>query len=141
MSDDTIKVRDGFDPSKVIENLSLSTTYISGLEQVLIKYIVEMDNPADSKRIFEKFESYIEGKLDLAKNPFTQDESNIYTIFSLVQYLKAKAYEQGHNVEVKATVKKEDIVNVMEAAMNGDMTKVSELNKKMQEDIANQLPS
>ena len=53
MSEDTINVRDGFDPTKLIENLSLSTTYIGGLEQILIKYVVEMDNPADSKRIFK----------------------------------------------------------------------------------------
>jgi hypothetical protein len=127
MSDDTINVRDGFDPSKVIKDLSLSTTYIAGLEQLLIKYVVEMDNP--------------EGKLDVTANPFTEHESNLYTIFSLSQYLKAKAYEQGLNIELNATVKREDIVNVMDAALKGDMSKVQELNNKMQEDINNQLPS
>ena len=141
MSDDTINVRDGFDPSKVIKDLSLSTTYIAGLEQLLIKYVVEMDNPADSKRIFKKFEDYVEGKLDVTANPFTEHESNLYTIFSLSQYLKAKAYEQGLNIELNATVKREDIVNVMDAALKGDMSKVQELNNKMQEDINNQLPS
>tara|TARA_R110001632_G_scaffold20711_7_gene61679 strand:+ start:5063 stop:5488 length:426 start_codon:yes stop_codon:yes gene_type:complete len=141
MSEDTINVRDGFDPTKLIENLSLSTTYIGGLEQILIKYVVEMDNPADSKRIFKKFEDYVEGKLDISSDPFTEHESNLYTIFSLSQYLKAKAYEQGLNVELNATVKREDIVNVMDAVLKGDISKVQELNNKMQEDIKNQLPS
>jgi hypothetical protein len=141
MSDDTINVRDGFDPTKLIENLSLSTTYITGLEQLLVKYVIELENPADSKRIFKKFDDYVNGKLDLDKDPFTEHESNLYTIFSLSQYLKAKAYEQGLNVEVNATVKKEDIVNVMDAVLKGDYEKVKNLNNKMQEDIQNQLPS
>ncbi len=141
MSNDSIKVRDGFDPTKVIENLRLSTTYITGLEQILIKYVVELENPTDAKRIFKKFEDYVEGKLDVDKNPFTEDEANMYTIFSLAQYLKAKAYEQGLNVKVDAQVKKEDIVNILDATMKGDFDKVKELNNKMQEDIQSQLPS
>ena len=85
--------------------------------------------------------NYVEGKLDISSDPFTEHESNLYTIFSLSQYLKAKAYEQGLNVELNATVKREDIVNVMDAVLKGDISKVQELNNKMQEDIKNQLPS
>ena len=46
MSEDKIKVQDTYDFSKNIENISLSTTYIAGLESLMMYFVQKMENPA-----------------------------------------------------------------------------------------------
>jgi hypothetical protein len=139
MSEDKISVQDTYDFSKNIENISLSTTYIYGLEQLMIYFMEKMENPQNIKPYFKKFESYIQGELDVESNPWTEEESQLYTIFSLQQLLKAKAYEQGLNVKVKATVDNALVEDLMQALNDGKYDKVGEINKKMQDQINEQL--
>ncbi len=139
MSEDKISVQDTYDFSKSIENISLSTTYIYGLEQVMIYFMEKMENPQNIKPYFKKFESYIQGELDVESNPWTEEESQLYTIFSLQQLLKAKAYEQGLNVKVNATVDNALVQDLMQALNDGKYDKVGEINKKMQDQINEQL--
>jgi hypothetical protein len=139
MSEDKISVQDTYDFSKNIENISLSTTYIYGLEQLMIYFMEKMENPANIKPYFKKFESYIKGELDVESNPWTEEESQLYTIFSLQQLLKAKAYEQGLNVKVNATIDNALVQDLMQALSDGKYDEVGEINKKMQDQINKQL--
>lgn len=139
MSEDKIKVQDTYDFSKNIENISLSTTYIAGLESLMMYFVQKMENPAVLTGYFKKFEEYINGTLDLEKNPFTEEEAQLYTIFSLQQLLKANAYDQGLNVKVDATVDQSLVEDLMKAVSNNDFDKIKEINIKMDEQVNQQL--
>ena len=139
MSDNKIPLRDTFDFSKDIENLSLSSTYILGLEQLMLYFITTLDSSIDVKAMFEKFQNYISGELKLEDSPFNTDEANLYTIFSLQQLLKAHAYKQGLEVKVEATVDESLVKELLEATTAGDMEKVNEINQRMVDHVNSQL--
>ena len=132
---DQIEVGESFDPTKNIENLQINTSYIAGLEEAMIFFIGKLEDPKSVLPMFEKFEKYVEGKLDLTEDPFTHEERSIYTIFSLQQYIKAKAYEQVLNVKVPCTVNKDDIQGMLAALMTNDFDKMKTLRDKMQKDL------
>lgn len=139
MSEDRVQLEDSFDYSKDITDITLNTNYILGLQQVLLYQVENLTNPIDTKIIFEKFDKYTKGEYDVDKNPFSTEEMNLYTVFSLYQILKFKAYEQNLNIKVEATIAQKDIDDMLEATINGDMDKVKEINERMQEDINSQL--
>jgi len=136
---DKIPIQDTYDFSKSIENISLSTTYIYGLEQLLMYFILKMDDPSSLKSTFKKFEDYILGKIEIKKDTFSEEEAHLYTIFSLQQLLKAKAYEQGLNVKIEATIEESLIEDLLKAVANKEFDKIAEINKKMQDQLNNQL--
>ncbi len=139
MSEDRVQLADTFDYSKDITDITLNTNYILGLQQVILYQVENLTNPADAKIMFEKFDKYINGEYNVEENPFSSEEMNLYTTFSLYQLLKLKAYEQGLNIKVEATISQKDIDQMLEATISGDMDKVKEINEKMQEDIKSQL--
>lgn len=130
-----IKLQDSFDPKAIINDISISTTYIFALEELMIHYILNMENPQDVKTIYKKFEDYVTNKLDIDKDPFTRTERNLYTIYSLQQLFRAKAYEQGLNMKVKGTVSKDTLEELLKATIDGDMDKLKSLNEKMKIEI------
>jgi len=134
-----IQLPDTFDFTKDITNITMNPAYIMGLEAVLLRIVTNMENPALTKPIFEKFENYISGKLNIETDPFNEEESILYTVYSLIQLLKAKAYEQGLNIKNKNTVSGDHIKDLLDATMNGDFDKLKEINAKMEEDIKDQL--
>lgn len=134
-----IQINDTFDFTKDIKDITLNATYIFALEQLMMFYISNMENPADVKPIIQKFESYVKGEYDIQKNPFTEIESHLYTIFSLQQLLRAKAYEQGLNIKVNATLEKDLIEELLKATLENDNEKVKEIHIKMQKQIESQL--
>jgi hypothetical protein len=136
---DKIPIQDTYDFSKSIENISLSTTYIYGLEQLLMYLILKMDNPASLQSTFKKFEDFILGKIELKESTFSEEETHLYTIFSLQQLLKAKAYDQGLNVKINATIDQSLVKDLLEAVANKEFDKISDINKKMQDQLNNQL--
>ena len=136
---DKIPIQDTYDFSKSIENISLSTTYIYGLEQLLMFFILKMDDPSSLKSTFKKFEDYILGKIEVKESTFSEEETHLYTIFSLQQLLKAKAYEQGLNVKIEATIEESLIEDLLKAVANKEFDKIAEINKKMQDQLNNQL--
>lgn len=139
MSDDKIKVQDTYDFSKNIENISLSTTYILGLENLMMYFIRQMEDPSVLTGYFKKFEQYIDGSLDMEKNPFSEEEAQLYTIFSLQQLLKANAYDQGLNVKVDATIDQSLVEDLMKAINDNKFDKIEEINAKMNEQVNQQL--
>lgn len=139
MSEEKIPVQDTYDFTKNIEDISLSTTYIFGLEQLMVYFLMKKDNPAGISVMFDKFNKYVDGKLDTEKDPFTEEEAHLYTIFSLQQLLKAKAYEQGLNIKVNATIDQSLITELLKATEANDYDKFNEINKKMQDQLNDQL--
>ena len=139
MSEEKVPVQDTYDFSKNIENISLSTTYIYGLEQLMVYFLMRKEDPSTIKSMFDKFNKYVEGNLDVEKDPFTEEEAHLYTIFSLQQLLKAKAYEQKLNVKVNATIDQSLINELLAATADNDYDKFNEINKKMQDQLNEQL--
>ena len=139
MSEDKIKVQDTYDFTKNIENVSLSTTYIAGLESLMLFFIEKMEDPSILTSYFKKFQEYIDGTLDMEKDPFTEEEAQLYTIFSLQQLLKAKAYEQGLNIKLDATIDQDLVESLMKAINNNELDKAKEINIKMNEQVNQQL--
>jgi len=136
---DTVNVQDTYDFTKQIKDINLSTTYIFALEQLIIFMLTRSEDPGQSLTTFKKFEAYIAGELDLEKNPFSEEEAHLYTVFSLQQLFKAKAYEQGLNVKIDATIDQSLVEELLKAAASGDFDKFSEINAKMNEHVQNQL--
>ena len=139
MSEEKIPVQDTYDFTKNIEDISLSTTYIFGLEQLMVYFLMKKDDPSGISIMFDKFSKYVDGKLDTEKDPFTEEEAHLYTIFSLQQLLKAKAYEQGLNIKVNATIDQSLITELLQATEANDYDKFNEINKKMQDQLNDQL--
>ena len=139
MSEEKIPVQDTYDFTKNIEDISLSTTYIFGLEQLMVYFLMKKDDPSGISVMFDKFNKYVDGKLDTEKDPFTEEEAHLYTIFSLQQLLKAKAYEQGLNIKVNATIDQSLITELLKATEANDYDKFNEINKKMQDQLNDQL--
>jgi len=139
MSEEKIPVQDTYDFTKNIEDISLSTTYIFGLEQLMVYFLMKKDDPSGISVMFDKFNKYVDGKLDTEKDPFTEEEAHLYTIFSLQQLLKAKAYEQGLNIKVNATIDQSLITELLKATEANDYDKFNEINKKMQDQLNEQL--
>jgi hypothetical protein len=131
-----IQLPDTFDPNSKIENITLSATYIFALEELLMHYIMRMENPDQVRDMYKKFEDYIKGEIDIDKNPFTKEERNLYTIYSLQQLFRAKAYEQGLNVKIKGTVSKETLAELMQATLDNDVESLKEINKKIKEEMS-----
>jgi len=130
-----IKLQDTFDPNSKIENITLSATYIFALEELMMDYIMGMDEPDQVKKMYKKFEDYVKGDIDIDANPFSKEERHLYTIFSLQQLLRAKAYEQGLNVKVKGTVSKETLAELMKATVENDTEALKKINKKLKEEL------
>ncbi len=140
MSEERVKLNNSYDPSKDL-TITLSASYITGIENVFLHYVTQMENPAMIKPIVEKFERYIENPEKVMKDePFDESELRFYTLYSLIEMLKAAAYEQGANVEINATVSRSDIDDLLKASVDGDYEKMKEINQKIQTDLESQLP-
>ena len=117
-----------YDPSKVIKDIEVSTTYIPALQSILSKRI--LDDPTKSETIgetFKKFEEIV--KFSNLDNPTEEDvknvpqlsgwESELYTLFSLVQLFKFKAGEQGLEIKTETDVTREEFQQMAKDAVGG----------------------
>ena len=75
----------------------------------------------------------------MKEEPFNESELRFYTLYSLIELFKAAAYEQGANVEVNATVSREDIDKLLKASIDGDTDTMKEINEKIQSEVNTQL--
>ncbi len=136
MSEETVDIGDGIDFTKTITDISISTSYIFGLEQLMVHYITNMDNPAIIKPMFEKFDSIIKGEYDVESNPLNEQELHLYTLFSLQQLFRSKAYEQGHDIKINKTISKKLVDELLKATIEGDHEKIKELNDEIQKELS-----
>lgn len=143
MSEDKERValHDSIDYTKMLTDLTIGTSYIFALEQLMMYHIIRLDNPGDSPLIFAKFEKYIKGEIDLAKDPWSEIEMHLFTIFSLQQMLKARAHQMGFNIKNTATLDQGLVDELMTATFKQDADKIKEINVKIEESIKEQQSS
>ncbi len=117
-----------YDFSKTIKDLEVSTVYISALQNIISKMIMDDDKWNTVGEVFAKFEKIVEA----AANPdLTEEEkdavpkldeweADLYTLFSLLQQLKFKAKEQDLEIQTKTTATKEEIAALGKAMLSGE---------------------
>jgi len=116
-----------YDFSKNIKNIEVNTSFINGLESLLMYFILDVvEDPATIPNIFKKFESIIKG--DTENVQLTSIEVHMYTIFALHQLFKGHAIEQKLHKEVNININKEDIKESLSLLLEG---KKEEAFKKM----------
>tara|TARA_R110000764_G_scaffold63680_1_gene134576 strand:+ start:5188 stop:5625 length:438 start_codon:yes stop_codon:yes gene_type:complete len=136
-SDDKLHSRVTYDFSKVITGIDINPAYINGLQRITNDMIINGDRGAEMPKIFEKFNKIV----SQAANPQEDDkaivldayESDIYTLFSLVQLLKFKALEQGLELKTETTVTKAELAELAEMVKKGEDTTemLKDINSKM----------
>ena len=136
-----VALHDSIDYTKMLTELSVGSSYIFALEQLMMYHIIRLDNPGDSPLIFAKFEKYIKGEVDLEKDPWSEIEMHLFTIFSLQQMLKARAHQMGFNTKNTATLDPDLVDELTTATLLNNVDKVAELNKKIEESIKEQQSS
>lgn len=87
-----------FDPEGVIKNVEISTTYISGLQSILMTMMSFLEDKTTLPETLAKFKKLVEGNTEIQLSPA---ESQLYIVISLIQELKRKAIDQGLSSEVE----------------------------------------
>tara|TARA_R110002153_G_scaffold97670_2_gene232573 strand:+ start:1366 stop:1794 length:429 start_codon:yes stop_codon:yes gene_type:complete len=109
---------------KNITGIEVSAAYINGLQRITNSAILNSDRGADMPGIFEKFNMIIEQfnnpKVDQTPVVLDEFESDIYTLFSLVQLLKYKAQEQGLEIKTETTVTKDELAQLATMIEKGE---------------------
>lgn len=128
---DLLETVDSWDYTKNITGLEVNTAYITGLENILMFYIANIvEDPSTLAVTFKKFEAILKGEVK-EEVDLTLLERQMYTLFSLLQLLKIKGYEQKLNVKVETSITKEQLEEYMKVFMTGDQ----EAAKKKLEDL------
>jgi hypothetical protein len=126
-----------YDFEKIITGIEINPAYINGLQRITHKLIIESDRAAEMPKIFEKFYKVIEQhnnpEIDQTPVPLDEFESDVYTLFSLIQLFKYKAQEQGLELKTETTVTKDEISKLGEMMGKGeDVTEaLKAINDKM----------
>jgi len=137
MADDKLHTTITYDFNKNMEGLIISPAYIHGLQRITNKMIINSDRAGEMPVIFSKFDTIVtehelpEGeKQNIQLDEF---ESDIYTLFSLIQLFKFKAHEQGLEIETETTATKAEIEALTQAINKGENVteQLKELNAKM----------
>jgi len=138
MSDQEVHSRVTYDFTKDITGVKINPAYIHGLERITNKIIIEnSDRGSDLPTIFAKFDKIVDNaKLPLEKQEKIQldeFESDIYTLFSLIQLLKYMAVEQNLEIKTETTATKEELAELSKMIQKGaDVSeKIKDINAKM----------
>jgi hypothetical protein len=137
MENDKLHSQVTYDFTKNITDITINPAYIKGLQRITNGLIIDSDRAADMPVIFAKFNKIVEQfsnpEKDQTPIPLDEYESDIYTLFSLVQLLKFKAHEQGLEIETETTVTKAELNELAKMAERGeDITSALEdINSKM----------
>ena len=102
---EVLKAVDSWDYTKNITGLEVNTGFITGLENILMFYVVNVvEDPATLADTFKKFEMIITNQQP-KENPIELSdlERQMYVLFSLLQLFKAHAYEQKLNVKLESS--------------------------------------
>jgi len=121
-----------YDFSKDIENLRVNTSFIMGLENLLMYFITELvEDPKTIPDTFRKFEEIIGGK----EPELSPLEVHMYTIFALHQMFKYNAIDQKLHKEVEMKVSKEELKESLKLILEGDkesaFKKMAEIDQAM----------
>ncbi len=127
MSKKKQKIEEGIqvvDHSKILEDLRISASFVPLIQNVLV-YLIE-DMPAQD--IVEAYKN-IDKAVKKEDVTLTFIESHMYTLTTLVQYLRSEAEKQGA-VRMHESLKPKDLQPALEAFAKQDFEKVKlELEK------------
>ena len=124
MSDDKLHSQVTYDFTKTITDISLNPAYIHGLQRICNEMIINSDRGAEMPNIFKKFEKIVNQATKPIEDqkPVELDvfESNIYTLFSLIQLFKYRAKEQDLELKTETTVKKSELAALAKLVEKGE---------------------
>ena len=137
-----------YDHKKVIKDISLSTVYISSLQNIITKKI--SDNPDTMLTIGQTFKNFehinSENKKKDEDNSYevqdmpilTEWEADLYCLFSLLQTLKYHAKVQNLEIENEIDVEKDEFKKIVDKMKEGvnvedDMAKLQAMFQKSQQ--------
>ena len=140
MADEQLHQTETYDFTKNITGIEVSPAFIIGLQRICNQLIVSKpERGSEMPAIFKKFEKivhYYGHKDEYEVEPQIEldiFESDIYTLFSLIQLFKHKAKEQGLQKLTETNVTKaelQELTKIIEAGGDG-VEKIRELNAKM----------
>ena len=138
MSKEKFITYDEWDYKDVIKDIELSTVFITSLQNIIQDMIYSenrIETVGDTFKKFDKIkDNHNSGESDAMKDIELDNwEKQIYTLFSILQVLKHKAYEQKLNKPTKTTATMEDLKEISELMMNGSdkvKEKLEEINSK-----------
>ena len=129
---------DELDYKDIIKDIELSTVFITSLQNIIQDMIYSenrIETVGDTFKKFDKIkDNHNSGESDAMKDIELDNwEKQIYTLFSILQVLKHKAYEQKLNKPTKTTATMEDLKEISELMINGSdkvKEKLEEINSK-----------
>jgi hypothetical protein len=126
---------DTYDFNDTIKGISVSTAYIPGLQRILTDKLLNYSpGPAKLPEMFKKFEQNLDKEEDEKVNlELTVEQSDIYTLFSLLQLFKYLANEQGLAKKTETTATVEELREI--ATMMNNDEDVTEKLKELQDKI------
>tara|TARA_R100000951_G_scaffold10387_1_gene8856 strand:- start:2108 stop:2536 length:429 start_codon:yes stop_codon:yes gene_type:complete len=138
MSKEELLTYDEWDYKDVIKDIKLSTIFIISLQNIIQDMIYSEDRIETVGDTFKKFDkikdNHNNGESDVMKDIELDNwEKQIYALFSILQVLKAKAYEQKLNKPTKTTATMKDIKEISKLMMEGSdkvQEKLEELASK-----------
>ena len=128
MSEDKKKASVWEYDNAVIDDLTVHTSYISGLQRITSKFILR-STEEDQLRLpttIQKFNKLVEhdhvndGPPDITLDEW---ESDLYVLFSLVQLLKFEANAQGYAKEINVDYDNSDMVELSKQVAQGKIDK------------------
>ena len=81
-----------FDPEGVIKGVDISTTYISGLQSILMTMFSYIEDKSTLPETFAKFKRIAEGDDTINLHKLSL---NFILLYHLIQTLKSKSYSTG----------------------------------------------
>jgi hypothetical protein len=133
--ENNLQTFDTYNINDIIKDISVSTAYIQGLQRILTDMLLNFSAGTEKiPEMFKKFELAIsdnpENKVDVTLN---KEESDIYTLFSLLQLFKYNANEQGlaKKTETTATVEELKELAMMMHRQEDVTEKLKEIQEKM----------
>ena len=124
MSKEKFITYDEWDYKDVIKDIELSTVFITSLQNIIQDMIYSEDRIETVGDTFKKFDkikdNHNSGESDAMKDIELDNwEKQIYTLFSILQVLKHKAYEQKLNKPTKTTATMKDLKEISKLMMEG----------------------
>ena len=125
-----------YDHSKNISGIEVNTAYIEAFQRILSEMILDAEDPSTLPATFKKFGDLIglnENETPNKELQFTIYESNLYTLFSLLQLMRYKAKEQGLEIHTETEATIEDMKALSDLVVKGaDVSeKLKEINSKL----------
>jgi len=131
----TLQTFDTYDFKDTIKGIEVSTAYIPGIQRILTDKLLNYSaGPAKLPEMFKKFDQNLDKEEDEKVNlGLNTEESDIYTLFSLLQLFKYLANEQGLAKKTETTATVEELREL--ATMMQNDQDITEKLKELQDKI------